>query len=169
MSDSEDGSRRKYAKEEALQAWRDLAVSKIPVILNDIVTELNIRCKADETLKVEGVTYMRDGITLIMYNPKYSKTRQRFTVAHELGHIILEHITPEGIQRIPHSNKIHEQEAQAFANSLLIPAPDLKQFMKPETRTLGDVMQRYDVSKDAAIIALNQNRLMGKLNVDDVL
>ncbi len=52
------------------------------------------------------------GQTFILYNDQSPLCRQRFTVAHELGHILLRH---QGhIRR-------HEEEADFFASLLLLP------------------------------------------------
>ncbi len=63
----------------------------------------------------DGLTVRRDGQYIILYNDQVGNERRRaFTLAHEVGHILLSHAgeRPE----------VEEREANAFAASLLCPA-----------------------------------------------
>lgn len=79
--------------------------------------------------------------------------RIRFSIAHEIGHYLLEHpfvtsIARQGEAPSSISEKeylIYETEAQVFAQNLLIPTASLT-----EADTLEDIQTRYDVSSDAA-------------------
>lgn len=79
--------------------------------------------------------------------------RIRFSIAHEIGHYMLNHPFITSISRdgeLPSSLTekeylTYEAEAQAFAQCLLIPTPSLD-----ETDTLKDIQVKYDVSNDAA-------------------
>ena len=68
----------------------------------------------------EGLTLRRDGDFLILYDDLVlSERRLSFTLAHEIGHIMLGHIGEEVGAR-------QEQEAGAFAAALLCPAVALR-------------------------------------------
>lgn len=60
----------------------------------------------------DGFTVRHNGRAVIVYNERSPRTRQRFTLAHELGHIILGH-EDDG----PGS----DAEADCFARNLLMP------------------------------------------------
>lgn len=74
--------------------------------------------------ELESCGSLRDGCTirrerldsviyLVLYNDKVkSQKRRRFTLAHEIGHIILEHETDDALQ---------EAEANRFAAELILP------------------------------------------------
>jgi Zn-dependent peptidase ImmA (M78 family)/DNA-binding XRE family transcriptional regulator len=72
--------------------------------------------------------------------------RRRFSVAHELGHLVLHHI-PEGA---PHAL---ERQADAFAEAFLLPAAAMRQvFVLPITlTTLADLKAHWGVSLQALI------------------
>ena len=53
--------------------------------------------------------------TIIFYNDGHMREQIRFTLAHELAHLVLMHPGTE--------KKIYEDEANIFANYLLVPAP----------------------------------------------
>jgi len=80
-------------------------------------------------------------------------TRQRFTVAHELGHAILRH-------RVP-ADKL-EVEANAFAAELLLPTEALQRAAR-ESLSFSAVAARFNASRQATIIALTSAGLLGKL------
>lgn len=157
--------RYKFAQSKANEIWEKFMDKNIPVKLNDIVKDMAISVKEDD-LTMDGVARMdKSGIAFILYKKAMSDERKRFTVAHELGHIILEHITFGG-DSSQLSSKSQEQEANQFAGSLLIPLKDLKAFMKNGDKTLDDITKRYWVSRDAASVAVRSNRLLNKVKIN---
>lgn len=98
----------------------------------------------------------------IAYNGKSRPERQRFTIAHELGHFILHR------NRQPSFNcdkqSVHtgidtlrsiEREADDFASNLLMPGDLLRDWISSQRidfRVLGDIAQRFQVSLEALCI-----------------
>lgn len=62
----------------------------------------------------EGMTFFRDEVPVVLFNARNPPWLVRFTVAHELGHLVLGHLYSE---REPEE----EQEADLFAMELLRP------------------------------------------------
>ena len=152
------------AKAKAEEMWKNQAQKKVPVMLNDIVSALGANVRESD-LEASGVTQMdKAGFCIIMYKSGMSDVRKRFTVAHEIGHIALEHITFDGSSS-QFSGKSQEKEADEFAGQLLVPAKDLRQFMKNKDKTIEDIMKRYWVSRPAAVVAVEKNRLLNKLSI----
>lgn len=157
--------RHTFASAKAKEVWENLASRKIPVLLNDIVKTLGVPVKESD-LEIDGVSRMSsNGIFFIQYKKNIPEVRKRFTVAHELGHIVLEHISFDG-SCSQYSNNSQEKEANTFANALLVPKDDLKSFLKNGGNTIENVTERYWVSKDTAIIAVNRNRLLNKIKIN---
>lgn len=80
----------------------------------------------DVSEKFDGVSFKTDnGIPVIIVNKNFSNDRKRFTLAHELGHLLM-HIV--GDFPIPkHRNqKEREYEANCFASEFLMPSEDIK-------------------------------------------
>lgn len=81
---------------------------------------------------------------VIYYNDTLSEAWCRFTIAHELGHIFLEHHLTAGTDVLSRTfvakaqYKEYENEANAFARNLLSPAPLAKQVIK--NAQLSDVI-----------------------------
>lgn len=95
---------------------------------------------------------LRDG-TMIEVPSRDPLTRQRFTVAHELGHATLRHEVPE--DRI-------EVEANAFAAELILPRSALSRAVSAGLgfRAIAD---RFGASRQATLYALAGAGLLGKL------
>lgn len=69
------------------------------------------------TREFSGVgTWTSDGIKLIFINKQMPGDRMRFTLAHELGHIIMHRLTTE----------LMEKEADKFASEFLMPSEDIR-------------------------------------------
>ncbi len=72
--------------------------------------------------------------------------RQRFTTAHELGHLVLHQFKPP-------KPEVAEQQANRFAGALLLPREQVKQWIEPPVtlRTLAKVKQHWGVSIRALV------------------
>lgn len=120
---------------------------------------------------IDGFLYQKDDEVVIGVNRDQAPVRQRFTIAHELGHLLLHehsqvHVdrgfrvrlrsgrSSEGIDR-------DEMEANRFAAELLMPIAFLKADIAEREFDLADdseikaLAKRYGVSTQALAIRLN--------------
>ena len=118
---------RKY-KESRNLAWQVLiqeGVSELPVNIVDICKRMGIRVKfISPSGGGDGYTTMFLGIPYIFVSEDCTPERQRFTIAHELGHILLGHVGEGNLvnrEPDPEDNPM-EREANVFASRLLAPA-----------------------------------------------
>lgn len=98
----------------------------------------------------EGVEY-----AVIAVNENHGWFRKRFTIAHELGHFLLEHKQSS----IP--KKIQEKEADIFAAELLLP----KKFLGPDCKKklgIKELKERYRVNGSVIYIKMDNDRLIKK-------
>lgn len=121
------------------QAWLLIQQNNItvpPVQVETIALNLNLTVTAyDLGNGVSGALVIEDNKGSIGYNPSHPKVRQRFTIAHELGHYNL-HNTSRGDKLFVDKDFIvkyrnaasytsaelkQEQEANAFGAALLMP------------------------------------------------
>jgi hypothetical protein len=72
----------------------------------------------------------------VVVNPQQAQPRQRFTIAHELGHAIIQQIHPSADQR----TKETERLCDLFAVELLMPEDSFRQQL-PREITLPDVQR----------------------------
>ncbi len=101
-----------------------------------------------EAEKHSGASYWPDypfGRPVICISRGMPGDRQRFTAAHELGHLLLHQFrTPE--------SRVAESEANRFAGALLIPLQVMKEIDGPITlRTLAFVKARWGISIRALV------------------
>ena len=129
-------------------------ITALPVNMTSLCRNLGIRLQPYDG-HVDGVdddgesTIMPDGVPLIVYNRQKPRPRKRFTVAHELGHILLGHVGQYQLvnrEPSPNDNPI-EQAANVFASRLLAPACVLWAL---NTQTPVEIAELCDISLQAA-------------------
>lgn len=109
-------------------AWRlliDLNIHTLPVQTTVVCKRLGIAVKLYKpTDGNDGQSFILDDRPVILVSATALPARQRFTVAHELGHILLGHVGRYQLanrEPDPGDNPI-EQAANVFASRLLAPA-----------------------------------------------
>lgn len=129
-----------------LQLDKDLPIKSICSLLeaNGIIL---YQIDADE--KFDGVSFVSNaGMPIIIVNKNFSNDRKRFTIAHELGHILMhnENLFPVSSYR----NK--EMEANIFAAQFLMPEAAIKNSLRRlKMSDLGDLKSYWLTSMGAII------------------
>lgn len=103
----------------------------------------------------------------IRFNADEPEVRQRFSIAHEVGHVVLGHTVttfsdsadPESDDFSEDPDRSLENEADLFAGELLLPPAWVKADWERGLRW-QELAKRYLVSKDAAAVAVNRYRLI---------
>lgn len=106
--------------------------------------------------EVSGLLLDSGSNTVIGYNASHSPSRQRFTIAHELGHFLLSHHDHFHIDlsdaashgEPPGYKPLDERAANEFAAQLLMPASMVTQFYA-EDAGLERLARRFKVSREA--------------------
>jgi hypothetical protein len=98
---------------------------------------------------------------LIGYNQNHAPVRIRFSVAHEIGHIRLEH--PDGVFDVEaEKKKACETEANAFAGEFLVPLDSLKSAFKT-CRDCNELAKKFSVSREVMWIRFQDARLLNSI------
>jgi Zn-dependent peptidase ImmA (M78 family) len=118
--------------------------------------------------RVAGAHVVRPDCPLLFVNGRQPPARQRFTLAHELGHHRLGHATVvDRPQAFSDHHDPLEVEANAFAAELLIPRAAMERWAderEPGPITLEDVVRiaaGYGVSAQMARYRLETTRVLG--------
>lgn len=142
------------ARELARKLLKDSGCKSVPVLLKSVISYLKdksgLECEPLELSDtISGFLIEDETISAIGYNSGHHVHRQRFSIAHEIGHFMLSHNNQRknDIER-EKSNPVHEKEANAFAAELLMPLEFLKKDLKGSV-DLDILANRYWVSKDA--------------------
>jgi Zn-dependent peptidase ImmA (M78 family) len=118
------------AERRAMEIIQELGVSDPPVPVEDVARRLGAELTYEAfDGDVSGMLY-REGegqMPIIGVNSRQAPTRQRFTVAHEIGHLVLHRGQPVFVDSFVRVNwragksGRDEVEANAFAAELLMP------------------------------------------------
>lgn len=148
----------KKARNAAWQILIDCHIKELPIKVFSVCQRLQIHVKQDSNTPYSGyVKSVHDNI-FICINATEPLPRQRFTAAHELGHVVLGHVDNslqtgvcgvlcrDAVINVDSTNKT-EQEANVFASRILAPACVLWGI---NARTPEDIMRICNISREAA-------------------
>ena len=120
----------------------EAGIKKYPIDPFEIVKNLKIQIMAynDRKCVIEG--YSQGGLTrersIILYNRRCGKNAIRFTILHELGHIVLGH---KG------ESDLAERLANHFAGYAIAPPPVIDRI---DCKTIKVIMSAFKVSEQCA-------------------
>lgn len=169
----------KLAVDNADKLLKKFNVMQVPVDIEKIANDLGIgvsrvKFSSDEisgAIKMKG----KSGNPVIAVNEDHCKERQRFTIAHEIGHYILHSIesmhvdsTHEPVyyrdaNAVSSTTNVKEVQANQFAAELLMPSDmvinDLQNDFKlknnnEDIEVIARLAQKYNVSQQAMIIRI---------------
>lgn len=131
----------------------------IPVNIEQIIRMLSIDIIYESNLKGSGFADIKDGRRIIGINNNDPKVRQRFTMAHELGHHALMHSLPRDRDEVAsYGIDFFEIEANNFAAEMLMPLESLQQDIQRNTVNgyiqIQQLADLYSVSYDAMYFRL---------------
>jgi Zn-dependent peptidase ImmA (M78 family) len=148
-----DKARISLAKKTARKLLKDAGINKPPILLRHVVKHLK-KTKNLYVLSwsfgdnIDGIQVTEGTDITIGYNPSFHQHRQRFTVAHEIGHMLLGHTSVTSQFNLT-SKKIEELEANQFAAELLMPLPIFKIDFALNKRNVRALADLYNVSLEA--------------------
>lgn len=121
---------------------------RLPVNLDELAKGLGFQVVHLYSVADEFSGLVSPKHRLIGVNGNHHRHRQRFTLAHELGHIVLEH-PPESTcssLQIVECNR----EADLFASELLMPDYFVTELL-PRTQSPAILARLFDVSEEAMV------------------
>jgi len=148
-----------HIESQAEQVLQRAGTTSLPVPVERIAARHKILIRRARHNDFSGMLIRKDGRALIGVNSGDPDVRQRFTIAHELGHFFLHpkqdafvdyRDNKSGIARTP-----RERQANMFAAALLMPRKVLLRDFRAIAKygfsddELLDLARRYRVSEDA--------------------
>jgi Zn-dependent peptidase ImmA (M78 family) len=109
---------------------------------------------------ISGVFFRKDGNLYLGVNSKHNKHRQRFTIAHEIGHFILHshetlHYDVEKDEdkrflfRADSISSLDETEANHFSAELLMPENLVRGLIEGGSNSIHELADKFNVSPEA--------------------
>lgn len=162
--------RARYNKIETMveQLLRHHHQVRPPVRIERIARQLGVEVRAGDLKDISGLLARTGESAVIGINSMQSRVRQRFTIAHELGHFLLH----EGIvHHVDHGYRVNfrselsssatnveEIEANFFAASVLMPreflhAMNALEALDDDTK-VAELARAFDVSRHAMSLRL---------------
>lgn len=136
----------------------DLLNLTVPIDVYEVAKRCDVQIKKSPSKDFSGVLFRKDGRAFMAINSSEGKERQRFTIAHELGHFFLHQMQDTFIEFRNTSDRtvksIKEREANQFAAALLMPEVYLRQDMEKLSSPVGpedilNLAKKYQVSFEA--------------------
>jgi Zn-dependent peptidase ImmA (M78 family) len=171
-------ARLPLARKKARQVLKECNVRKAPVAVEHIATLVGATLRYEPYAgELSGMLHRKEGgAAIIGINSVHPRTRQRFTIAHELGHLVLHkeqrlHVDsrfPIALRSELSSLAIDDGEIEAnqFAAELLMPIEFLEKDIRriPDELALDEAIKRlaaqYEVSAQAMTIRLSSLGLL---------
>jgi Zn-dependent peptidase ImmA (M78 family) len=152
-------------EQQATDLLSRLGIEKIPIPVEDIAKA----CGAEVAYSrfegdISGMLLREDGRTIIGVNSWHAHTRQRFTIAHEIGHLQMHPGQPVFVDRETRVNlragqsNREETQANGFAAELLMPRAQLRTAVEQllakspdlaSARFIEQLAQQFEVSTAA--------------------
>lgn len=159
-------ARTAEARHSAGALLKEAGITHGPVKLSEIIKHvpkshnLIVRGTKDHLPSgVYAITYKESDMTLIGYNENASITRQKFSVAHELGHLYMGHLHGQsGIDLNSVDND--EIEANQFAAHLIMPPAFIKTSIRDGIKDVESLASYYGVSSEAMWWQFTKNGLL---------
>lgn len=132
-----------------------------PLILEELCAAVGVDLFCRPFDYVAGVLIADDVFPAIIVNARDTRVRQRFTVAHELGHYFLRH--PGTTFAEPSGPSRQEREAERFAACLLMPEQWVREAWRAyaaNAENRVDILtELFEVSKAAMAVRLKELKL----------
>lgn len=130
-----------------------LGIQGFPSPVYEIAIRMGVTVKIQHCDGMEGGLEWTDPPTIYL-NSSNSRTRQRFTCAHEIGHLLL-HPMENRLDETHGLNNPMEVEANIFAAHILMPPSDLKHAIDRFGTDVYSIVSYFGVSTKALEWQLN--------------
>lgn len=155
-------SQTKHIAAVARKALESFGSESLPVPIQEVVKKFGLNVvEFDFPNALSGV--LKKERMVIGVNKNHPEVRQRFTIAHELGHFLLGHEISQGEDMIDDDfdKPVHkEREANIFASQILIPEKLLKDEVAKNKINLKNLSEMFNVSEQAVTIRLLESNLI---------
>lgn len=130
-----------------------------PVSLNNLTKFLNIKTVTNNSLKNDALLFIKNENYTIEFKDSKNWRRQRFTIAHEIFHVVLFDLFSDTIDFNNTNLKKIESICNIGASEILVPSSEIKNDVKNQKITLDlieKLVEKYMVSYSVIFRKINQ-------------
>jgi Zn-dependent peptidase ImmA (M78 family)/transcriptional regulator with XRE-family HTH domain len=162
---------------QRLRSQAGLGDADLPTDVSQLASDVEDKFNIDVAIEplepgLDGLAITRGDYNLIMVSSSIAAHRQRYTIAHELGHLVAGDRGDTIDENINFSKTPEESRANAFAAAFLMPANALRTAVgdksAPTEQLIADLLARYRVSLDALAFRLHNLGLINAAGRDAV-
>jgi Zn-dependent peptidase ImmA (M78 family)/transcriptional regulator with XRE-family HTH domain len=160
-----------------LRSQTGLGDADLPTDVGQLAADIEDKFNIDVAIEplepgLDGLAITRQGYSLIMASSSIAAHRQRYTIAHELGHLMAGDHGDVIDENINYSKTPEESRANTFAAAFLMPANALHTAFgdqsAPTEQLIADLLARYRVSLDALAFRLHNLGIINAIERDAV-
>lgn len=141
---------------------RDCGITMLPIRITDVCRDMGVKVYRADDLETAGESMVLYGKPCIFVSLSGLDGRDRFTIAHELGHLLLGHVGNwKRVRRGGAKENAFEQTANAFAARLLAPACVL---WGCDVQSAEEIEALCEISRQAAEYRMKRMRKLYKRN-----
>lgn len=150
---------KQHIEKQANAILGDASITSPPIPVRQAAEHLGLRVRSSEfDDSISGLLSLEGNQPVIGYNSLHPEVRQRFTIAHEIGHYVRHKdrstlFIDEGYNNVFFRNDrssegeyTRELEANAFAASLLMPKEMLRQEVSKRDFDLAEESSLYELA-----------------------
>lgn len=169
---------KKQLNQEAIELRKELGFNMIaPIDLLNVVLEefpnitIILHPISENT---SGICINKDNIQIICINSDMNLSRQRFTLAHEIYHLVIEKSFKLFVCN-DNNESDSEKEANIFASYLLMPDEALKKFIEKNNITqlnldnIINLEQYFQIGHYAMLIRLKQDNYITEVELHEYM
>jgi Zn-dependent peptidase ImmA (M78 family)/transcriptional regulator with XRE-family HTH domain len=155
----------------AKRILEEVGIKQPPVSPREVADKLGVPVfEWDFPDEISGVFISDEGKVCIGVNEAHPRVRQRFSVAHELGHLVLDgeqsFFDFIGVESVPLSespdHETLERKANQFAAALLMPSDWIQKDVHENGQDIIWLSKRYEVSQQALWFRLLNLKLVNE-------
>jgi Zn-dependent peptidase ImmA (M78 family) len=167
--------RKALVESRAMRALADAGIDRPPARLDAIAASNALVIRRGVDLPPGQQAVFDEVRGEILVSVRRTGWAERFSIAHEEGHALMEHGSRACFEGSPSYEAVaideadtgvdFEAEADAFADELLIPKAWLRTAVIDDGLTIAELRTRFEATGEVLFIALERNRLLNKVRV----
>jgi len=157
---------RRVLQSRAEKVLAEYSIQTAPVPVDRIAKQMGAQLRFSPLdQELSGMIFIKDGVPIIGVNSLHHPNRQRFTIAHEIGHLVLHRATLSAAVHVDKDFKLfrgpvasegndpREVAANIFGSELLVPRTFLEPFIDnlhvdmDDEGPLEELAKKFRVSK----------------------